>query len=119
MDLVAIANDYLKKLRERAKKSRVYKKHQMTGLRIGRRLDDSRHKTLYMKLAKEGNPARLEWLAAEIAAKGGIKKKGAYFMKVLLNTEKEAKTWLRRKDGQARRGPRGKALSKRKNNRIL
>lgn len=116
---MTISNDYLKKLRERAKKSRVYKKHQMIGLRIGRELDDSKHKALYMKLAKEGNPARLEWLAAEVAARGGIKKKGAYFMKILLETEREAKTWLKQKPDKAKKDARKTAPRKRTNNRLL
>ena len=92
-----VSGNYLKKLRERAKKSRVYKKHQLTGLRIGQKLDDSKHKSLYMKLAKEGNPAKLEWLAADIAARHDVKNKGAYFMAALLKNEKEAKKWLKQK----------------------
>lgn len=116
---MAVMNDYIKKLRERAKKSRVYKKHQLTGLRVGRALNDGKHKSLYMKLARDGRPARLEWLAAEIAAKSNVKNKGAYFMKVLLETEKEAKTWLKRKNGKIGKKARKRASRKKAGNRIL
>ena len=92
---MATGNNYLQKLRERAKKSRVRTKHQFVGLQIGRDLDDIKHKALYMKLAKKGNPAKLQWLAADVASRRGIQKKGAYFMKVLFSTEKEAKECLR------------------------
>ena len=92
---MATGNNYLQKLRERAKKSRVRTKHQFIGLQIGRDLDDSKHKALYMRLAKKGNPAKLQWLAADVASRRGIQKKGAYFMKVLFSTEKDAKEWLK------------------------
>lgn len=103
--MVAIQSEYLKKLRERAKKSRVHTKHQFIGLQIGRDLADNEHKALYMKLAKKGNHAKLQWLAADIASRRGIRKKGAYFMKVLFSTEKEAKEWLKndKKPGRARK----------------
>lgn len=93
---MALSEDYLKKLRERAKKSHIRTKHQFVGMEIGRKLGDNKHKALYMKLAKEGNQAKLQWLAADVASRSGIKKKGAYFMKVLFSTEKEAKEWLGR-----------------------
>ncbi len=93
---MALSRDYLKKLRERGKRSRIRTKHQFVGLEIGRKLGDSKHKALYMKLAKERNQAKRQWFAADVASRPGIQKKGAYFMKVLFSTEKEAKEWLRR-----------------------
>ncbi len=107
--MTTVRDAYLKKLKERAKKSHVYKKHQLTGLRIGEELNDRKHKGLYMKLAKEGNPAKLEWLAADVASRENIKNKGAYFMAALLKTEKEAKAWLKRKPTKKqKRGNRAK-----------
>lgn len=77
------AGGYLEILRERAKTSRVYKKHQLTGLLISRLLEDEKHKSLYIKLAKESNQDKLLGLAKDIALRKNIKNKGAYFMKVL------------------------------------
>lgn len=110
---MATGNNYLQKLRERAKKSRVRTKHQFVGLQIGRDLDDSKHKALYMKLAKKGNPAKLQWLAADVANRRGIQKKGAYFMKVLLSTEKEAREWLKR-EKKSKRAKKAVAKKRRK-----
>lgn len=92
---MAISKDYLKKLRERAKKSRLRTRHQFVGLKISKDLGDEKHKSLYMKLSKEGNPAKLEWLAADITNRKNVEKKGAYFMRVLTSNEKEAREWLR------------------------
>lgn len=88
---------YLRKIKERAKKSRVHKKHQLVGLQIAEELSDPKHKALYMKLAKGGNQAKLQWLAADVADRRGVKNKGAYFMATLMKTEREAKEWLKRK----------------------
>ena len=115
---MAITNDYLKKLRERAKKSRVRTKHQFVGLKMGRDLDDNKHKALYMKLAKEGNQAKLQWLVADIASRRGIKKKGAYFMKVLFSTEKQAREWLSR-GKKTKRAGKAAAKKRRKQTRLF
>ncbi len=93
------ADNYLKKLKERAKTSRVHKKHQLVGLQIAQELKDPKHKALYMKLAKGGNQAKLQWLAADVADRRGVKNKGAYFMATLMKTEKEAKWWLKKNKG--------------------
>ena len=93
---MALSENYIKKLRERGKKSRVRTKHQLVGLEIGRILGDRKHSALYMKLAKEGNSAKLLWLATDVASRRSIHKKGAYFMKVLFSTENGAKDWLKR-----------------------
>lgn len=90
-------DDYLKKLKERGKKSHVYKEHQLIGLRMGQALNDPKHKSLYMKLAKEGNAAKLQWLAADVASRDKVTNKGAYFMAALLRSEKEARAWLKKK----------------------
>ena len=84
---MAIDGDYLGKLAKRAKESKVYKKYQLIGLEIARVLKDEKHKSLYIKLAKENNPERLLRLARDIAERKNIKSAGAYFMKVLQVTK--------------------------------
>ena len=74
--------DYLKALRERGKKSKVYVQFQDIGLTIAGLLNDEKHKALYIKLAKENEADELLRLAKQIAEKKNIKNKGAYFMKV-------------------------------------
>jgi len=75
--------DYLKELKRRSKESHVYKKFQLEGLEIAEILGDERHKSLYIKLAKEGNPNRLRRLAKTVAENKNVKNKGAYFMAAL------------------------------------
>lgn len=77
------AAGYLDVLKERAKVSRVYKKHQMTGLMISQILGDEKYKSLYIKLAKENNQDKLLALAKDIGLRKNVKNKGAYFMRVL------------------------------------
>ena len=74
---------YIEKLKKRALKSRVYRKYQLIGLEIARFLEDEKHKSLYIKLAKEGKPEKLLRIAKEIAERKNVKNKGAYFMKLL------------------------------------
>ncbi len=74
--------DYLKALRERGKKSKVYVQFQDVGLTVAGLLNDEKHKALYIKLAKENEADELLRLAKQIAEKKNIKNKGAYFMKV-------------------------------------
>jgi hypothetical protein len=76
---------YLKKLRQRGKDSHVYRKYQLIGLEIAQILHDEKHKSLYIKLAKERGADRLMRLAKEVADRKNIKNQGAYFMKLLQN----------------------------------
>lgn len=78
--------DYLEVLKERAKKSRVYKSYQFVGLTISQILNDEKHKSLYIKLAKEHNQSHLLSIAKDVAERKNIEKKGAYFMKILAKT---------------------------------
>lgn len=78
--------DYLEILKERAKKSHVYRKYQMIGLMIAQLLNDEKHKSLYIKLAKKHNNEHLLSIAKDVAERKNIKNKGAYFMKVLTKT---------------------------------
>lgn len=73
---------YLKELKRRARESRVYKKYQLTGLEIAQILEDEKHKSLYIKLAKENDSRKLLELAKNIAERKNVRNKGAYFMKL-------------------------------------
>ncbi len=81
-----LEKDYLETLKERGKTSRVYKKFQLTGLLIAQLLNDEKHKSLYIKLAKKHNNDDLLRIAEEVAERKKIKNKGAYFMEVLSKT---------------------------------
>ena len=74
---------YAAELRRRAKESHVYRKHQLTGLEIAQVLKDDKHKTLYIKLAKEMNGEKLLRLAKDVAERKQVKSKGAYFMRLV------------------------------------
>jgi hypothetical protein len=73
---------YKAALIKRRKKSRIYKKYQLTGLVLAQILQDKKHKSLYIKLAKEYDEQELLATAKEIAQKKNVKNKGAYFMRV-------------------------------------
>jgi len=79
---VGLTEDYLKELQKRGGESKVYKKHQLVGLEIAEFLKDDKHKSLYIKLAKENDPERLLGIAKEISQNKNVKNKGAYFMKI-------------------------------------
>ena len=81
---------YLEKMKDRAKNTRVRTKHQMIGLEIADILGDRRHKALYMKIAKDSSPDEALTIAKSIAENGGVKNKGAYFMKVWSESRKKA-----------------------------
>lgn len=75
--------DYLDKLKERGKTSHVYQKFQDIGLQLAEILSDTKHKALYIKLAKQYDDSLLLSLAKDTAERGNVANKGAYFMKVL------------------------------------
>ncbi len=79
----SIKNDYMKRLKERTKTSKIYKTYQMTGLELAEILGDKEHKSLYIKLAKENDERKLLEIAKDIASKKNIRNKGAYFMRVV------------------------------------
>ena len=79
----SLRKEYLDVLRKRIKKSRVYVSHQAAGLTLAEILDDPKHKSLYMKLAKQYDSEMLIRLAKDIADRKNIENKGAYFMKIL------------------------------------
>ena len=88
--MVRTNNDYLDKLRRRAKESHVYKKYQLIGLEISQILNDEKHKSLYIKLAKEKGD-NLLCVAKEVAEKKNVKNRGAYFMAVLTKVRNDTK----------------------------
>lgn len=75
-----VGKDYLKELGRRKKESHVYRNYQLDGLEISQMLVDGAHKSLYIKLAKEGDPKELRRIAGEIADNKNVINKGAYFM---------------------------------------
>ena len=77
-----ISPDYLKKLAEKNKESRVYKPYQLTGLRLAELLEDNQHKSLYIGLAKKHDNQQLIEVASQIAENNQVKNKGAYFMSI-------------------------------------
>lgn len=79
---------YIEELKRRSKKSRVTKPYQFIGLEIATMLGDKKHKSLYIKLAKELNPIYLLELAHSVSGRKNIKNMGAYFMKILYKKEK-------------------------------
>ena len=83
--------DYLETLKERGKTSRVYKKFQLTGLLIAQLLNDEKHKSLYIKLAKEHDNQRLLSIAKDVSERKRIKNKGGYFMRVFTKLRNDIK----------------------------
>jgi len=84
--------NYIELLKKRARESRVYSPHQMTGLLLAEILGDPKHKSLYIKLAKEKDPDALLKLAKDVADRENIGNYGAYFMKLLKNSDKKKAT---------------------------
>ncbi len=69
-------------LLKRKKRSKIYRRYQAIGLTLAKILEDLKHKSLYIKLAKEYNEQELLALAKIIAQKKNVKNKGAYFMRI-------------------------------------
>lgn len=80
---------YMELIEERRKQGRVTTPHQLIGLELAKILDDERHKSLYIKLAKEHDNHSLLILAKNIAEKPNVINKGAYFMRMLTTKMKE------------------------------
>ncbi len=83
--------NYIETLKERGKQSHVYKKYQLTGLIMAQLLNDEKHKSLYIKLAKEYDEQRLISLAKDISERKNVKNKGGYFMRVFTKLQKDIK----------------------------
>ena len=81
-----LEKEYLEILKQRGKESHVYKKYQLTGLLIAQLLEDEKHKSLYIKLAKKHNSDDLLKIAKDVSERKKVKNKGGYFMRVLQKT---------------------------------
>ncbi|MBU6141596.1 hypothetical protein KGO95_00570 [Patescibacteria group bacterium] len=81
--LSGINNEYVKTLKERVKKSRVYVPFQSTGLLLAELLHDQEHKSLYMRIAKLYDNTQLIRMAKDLAERKNVDNRGAYFMKML------------------------------------
>ncbi|TSC60284.1 MAG: Uncharacterized protein LiPW15_162 [Parcubacteria group bacterium LiPW_15] len=77
-----IDSSYLDEIKKRKKDSKVYKEFQLTGLEIAEILDDEKHKSLYIKLAKTNSRQKLMSVAKDVADRKNVKNMGAYFMKL-------------------------------------
>lgn len=86
-----IGKDYIKQLAERKKTSRAYHEHQLIGLEIAQILEDAKHKSLYIRLAKKYGKEKLLPLAKSVAERKDVRNKGAYFMRVLHSEIKKNK----------------------------
>lgn len=81
-----LGKDYVQRLDRRARESHVYRSYQLVGLELADILRDSRHKALYIKIAKDhADHHRLLILAKDIAGRPSVKNKGAYFMRLLFD----------------------------------
>ena len=83
MDSFEEKDTYMRTLRERKKISKIYQFHQLLGLELATILDDEKHKSFYMKLAKEKNPEKLLGMAKDVASRKQVRNKGAYFMRII------------------------------------
>lgn len=78
-----IDKDYLKTIKDRGKESHVYKKFQLIGLEIAELLNDEKHKSLYIKLAKQYDAENLLAIAKDVSQRKKIENKGGYFMRII------------------------------------
>jgi SepF-like predicted cell division protein (DUF552 family) len=79
--------EYLEKLKQRRKKNKISREFQEIGLQLAQLLGDEKHKSLYIKLAKEKNQQELLNLAKRISEMKNIENKGGYFMRVLFGNK--------------------------------
>jgi hypothetical protein len=73
---------YIRELKKRSEGSGVHHNHQFIGLEIATMLKDYKHKSLYIKMAKEHDSSELLALAKDVARRADIENPGAYFMKI-------------------------------------
>ena len=77
------SKNYLRKLKGRGEDSRVHYDYQFLGLEIATMLKDLKHKSLYIKMAKEHDGAKLLALAKSVSQRADIDNPGAYFMSIV------------------------------------
>ena len=103
-------NAYLDRIRERAKESHIHSRHQMIGLMVADALEDSAHKALYIKMARDENGEKMLYMAKSIAENSKVENKGAYFMKVwrMENKATPKKTIVKKKKSTKSSSPKKK-----------
>ncbi len=62
---------------------------QMYGVYLAESLGDTKHYSLYIKLAKEQDAGKLRQLAKSISERSTIRNKGAYFMSCIVHKKKQ------------------------------
>ncbi len=82
------SEDYLTTIAKRKTDSKVYTEHQLMGLEVAKILSDEAHKGLYIKLTKKFGKDKILGLAKQVADNKNVKKKGAYFMRMLYSENK-------------------------------
>lgn len=76
-------DQYIEKLKERKENKRISQDFQLAGLEVATLLKDLKHKSLYIKLAKEHGIGPIMALAKEVVERRNIKNPGAYFMRLV------------------------------------
>lgn len=106
MDGLFDRDAYVKELQGRRKKSHVYYPHQLIGLEIAQILDDTKHKTFYMKLAKHYDHSMLMRIAKHVEDSKSVKSRGAVFMHALEEKVGKIKFTRKIKDTPTAKGSR-------------
>lgn len=83
-------NKYIANLKKRSEGSGVHHSHQFLGLEIATLLKDYKHKSLYIKMAKEYDGAELLALAKDVARRADVENSGAYFMSITGKLKKKS-----------------------------
>jgi len=79
---------YFDILASRQKNTRVTTDFQLAGLEIATLLGDTKHKSLYIKLAKQHGIHAVMSLAKSVAQRHDVKNPGAYFMRLIAEMKK-------------------------------
>lgn len=87
--LFSSKNKYVRELKKRAQGSGVHHSHQFLGLEIATLLKDYKHKSLYIKMAKEYDGGELLALAKDVAQRTDVENPGAYFMSITRTLKKK------------------------------
>lgn len=80
---------HLSQILKRQQNSRISRDFQLIGLEIADILSDRKHKSLYIKYAKEYPASEILSLAKSVALRRNVKHPGAYFMRLLKDLPKK------------------------------
>ena len=81
-------NGYLDEIKRRSEKKNVTQNFQFIGLEVATILRDLKHKSLYIKLAKEMGAERILRLAKDVADRRNVKNPAGYFMTLVKDIKK-------------------------------